>query len=319
VKILAWHVHAAWMTSFVQGEHDYLVPLLPDRGPDGRGRALTYEWPSTVREVTPAELAAEDIDVVVLQRLQELELFQRWTGRALGRHGVPAVYVEHNTPRGDVDEWIHPLSARADIPIVHVTQFNAMAWDNGLAPTVVIEHGVPDYGYQYTGRLDSLAVSVNEPVRRWRVSGLDLVQRIARQVPVSVYGINADQLADRFGTGLAATDDLSQQELHTRTAEHLAYLHSCRWTSLGLSLVEAMTLGCPVLVIAATAAAEAVPPQAGVVSSDPDVLARAALRWKTDRAEAREIGLAAREHALHRFGLPRFLHEWNLILKEVCR
>ncbi len=280
---------------------------------------MTYEWPSTVREVTPGQLAAEDIDVVVLQRPHELELFQRWAGRALGRRGVPAVYVEHNTPRGDVNDWTHPLAAGTDIPIVHVTQFNAMVWDNGLAPAVVIEHGVPDYGYQYIGRLDSLAVAVNEPVRRWRVAGLDLVQRIARHVPVGVYGMGADQLADRFGTGLAATGDLSQKELHARTAEHLAYLHSCRWTSLGLSLVEAMTLGCPVLVIAATAAAEAVPPQAGVVSSDPDVLARAALRWQTDRSEARERGLAAREHALHRFGLPRFLDEWNRTLKEVCR
>src|SRR5690242_6967849 len=72
VRILAWHVHAAWMTSFVQGNHDDLVPVLPDRGPDGRGRAETYPWPSSVREVSPAELPETEIDVVVLQRPHEL-------------------------------------------------------------------------------------------------------------------------------------------------------------------------------------------------------------------------------------------------------
>jgi glycosyltransferase involved in cell wall biosynthesis len=80
-----------------------------------------------------------------------------------------------------------------------------------------------------------------------------------------------------------------------------------------------MTLGCPVLVNAATAAPESVPPEAGFVSSDPTVLAMIARRWLTDRDEARQVGLAAREHALRRFGLPRFLDDWDQLLKELTR
>ncbi|HEY0472381.1 MAG TPA: glycosyltransferase [Kribbella sp.] len=319
MRILAWHVHAAWMTSFVQGDHEYLVPVLPDRSADGMGRALTYSWPESVREISPEELRTADFDAAVLQRPSELELFQRWTGRALGRRGVPAVYVEHNTPRGDINEWQHPLGGRTDIPIVHVTQFNRTMWDNGIAPAVVIDHGVPDYGYRYTGELDSLVVSVNEPVRRWRVAGTDVVGKIAEQVPVSVYGMGTRELKAHFPHGLAEVDDLSQEELHARMAEHFAYLHPYRWTSLGLSLIEAMTLGLPVLVLAATAAPEAVPPAAGVVTSDVALLAATASRWRADRVEARERGQAAREHALRNFGLPRFLDDWDRLLKEVSR
>jgi hypothetical protein len=319
VRILLWHVHAAWMTSFVQGNHDYLVPVLPDRGPDGRGRAQTYPWPDSVREVTPDELRRTEYDVVVLQRPHEPELAERWSGRTVGADGIPAVYVEHNTPRGDVEEWRHPLADRSDIPIVHVTEFNRMMWDNGLAPALMIEHGVIDHGYLYTGRKDALALSVNEPVRRWRVAGIDLARTVAERFPVSVYGMGAGELTAHFPNGLAETADLDQTELHERIAEHLAYLHPYRWTSLGLSLVEAMTLGAPVLVNAATAAPESVPPEAGVVSSDPAVLTRTALRWRADRDEARETGLAARRHALRRFGLTRFLDDWDHVLKEVCR
>jgi glycosyltransferase involved in cell wall biosynthesis len=319
MRILAWHVHAAWMTSFVQGAHEYYVPVLPGRGPDGKGRAQTYPWPDSVQELTPEQLRGTDFDVVVLQRQHELQLFQRWTGRALGRRGVPAVYVEHNTPRGDVDDWRHPMAARGDIPIVHVTQFNRTMWDNGLAPATVIDHGVPDYGYQYSGTLGSLLVSVNEPVRRSRVAGLDLVAKIAEHVPVSVYGLGTDELSALIRTGLTGTGAVSQDELHRRMARHFAYLHPYRWTSLGLSLIEAMTLGVPVLVVAATAAPEAVPAEAGVVSSDLELLASTARRWLSDPAEARERGLAARAHALAHFGLPKFLDEWDRILKEVCR
>ena len=144
-------------------------------------------------------------------------------------------------------------------------------------------------------------------------------ETIARQIPVSVYGMGAGELRAHVPTGLAETADLSQTELHQRVADHLAYLHPYRWTSLGLSLVEAMTLGCPVLVNAATAAPESVPAEAGVVSSSPAVLAQTALRWRADRDEAREIGLAGRRHALRRFGLSRFLDDWDHVLKEVCR
>src|SRR3954452_21159235 len=216
MRILAWHVHGSWMTSFVQGPHDVLVPVLPDRGPDGRGRARTFDWPASVREVRPDDLADEPIDVMVLQRPQEVELATRWTGRRPG-HDVPAVYVEHNTPRDDVTGWRHPLAGQSAIPLVHVTAFNAAMWDNGRAPTRVIEHGVLDPGPRWTGERQTLAVVVNEPVRRWRVAGMDLAARIAATVPIEVYGMGLAGLAERIPDGLAGLhEDLPQARLHAR-------------------------------------------------------------------------------------------------------
>lgn len=323
MRILVWHVHGSWMTSFVSGPHTYLVPVLPDRGPDGRGRARTYPWPDSVVEVSPEELAdpgvAAGIDAVVLQRPAELELTRRWTGRTPGRD-LPAVYVEHNTPRGDVADWRHPLADDDRIPVAHVTAFNAAMWDTGRAPTLVVEHGVPDPGLRWTGERSSLGVVVNEPVRRWRVAGMDLAARIAGSVPIEVYGIGVTGLERHVPRGLAGVhEDLPQAALHDRLATHRAYLHPYRWTSLGLALIEAMLLGMPVLVLAATAAPESVPPQAGLVSSDPDRLAARARRLLADPDAARATGLAARGHALARFGLDRFLTDWDAALKEVTR
>jgi hypothetical protein len=124
----------------------------------------------------------------------------------------------------------------------------------------VIEHGVLDHGQTWTGDQPRLSMSVNEPVRRRRVAGMDLAACIARQVPVDVYGMRVDALPARFPAFASGRHaDLPQHELHARMADHRAYLHTYRWTSLGLSLLEAMTLGSPVLVLAATAAPAAVP------------------------------------------------------------
>jgi hypothetical protein len=311
-------VHGSWTTSFVQGHHDYVVPLLPDRGPDGRGRAQTWDWPVNVREVPAEELADVPIDVVLLQRPHEPELLHRWTGRRAGVD-LASVYVEHNTPSGPAAATRHPLADQDAITVVHVTSFNAVMWDCGRAPTAVVEHGVVDPGYRYTGELGSLAVVVNEPVRRWRVAGTDLVLRMSDTVPVEVYGMGLDALVRRAPQLAGSVHDLRQDELHDRIGHHRAYFHPYRWTSLGLALIEAMTAGLPVLGLPATAAPEAVPGTAGVLSSDLDVLRRTARRWMHEPEEARERGRAARRFALERFGLHRFLDDWDVLLKEVAR
>ena len=328
MKVLVWHVHGSWMTSFVQGADEYLIPVDAGRGPDGRGRARTWDWPARAREVPVDRLRDEQVDVVVLQRPHEIDLLRRWTGLRAGTD-VPAVYVEHNTPAGPAVATRHPLADRGDVPVVHVTAFNALVWDNGAAPVVVVEHGVPDPGYLYTGERARVAAVVNEPVRRWRVAGTDVLLGVAGRVPVEAYGMGMADLR-AAADGAAGLDgersldghlheDVRQDELHPRLAQARAYLHPYRWTSLGLSLVEAMTVGMPVLALATTAAPEAVPPQAGVVSADPDRLVRAARRWLADPAEARERGAAARAHALQHFGLSRFLSDWSSVLKEVSR
>jgi hypothetical protein len=319
MRILIWHVHGSWLTPFVQGPDEYLIPVLPDRGPDGLGRARTWTWPASARELTPQELREEGCDVVVLQRPHEIDLLEEWTGLRAGVD-VPAVYVEHNTPAGPAAATRHPLADRSDIPVVHVTDFNALMWDCGEAPTTVIDHGIVDPGYRYTGEEERLGVVVNEPVRRWRVAGTDVLLRIADELPVAVHGMGMSALAE-LAPHLAdhLHEDVPQDAMHDLLARHRAYLHPYRWTSLGLSLLEAMTLGMPVLALASTAAPEAVPYDAGVVSSDPDVLAAAARRWLADPDEARERGLAARAHALDRFGLDRFLADWQELLKEVAR
>jgi len=319
MRILIWHVHGSWMTSFVSGPDDYLVPVVAVPFTKSRGRARTYSWPASAREVTPKDLRTEAIDVVVLQRPKDVELAREWTGRRPGID-LPAVYVEHNTPPGHAASSVHVLASRTDIPVVHVTAYNALMWDCGRAPKTVIEHGIPDPGHRYTGDIARLAAVVNEPVRRSRVVGTDILLRVAADLPTEVYGMQVgglDELAPRLCEHLY--DNVPQALMHIMMAAARAYLHPFRWTSLGLSLLEAMTLGMPVLAVDSTAAHDAVPPGAGVVSADPQVLIDTGRRWLADPDEARETGRAARRHALARFGLARFLIDWQTLLKEVAR
>lgn len=299
VRVLLWQVHGSWTTAFVQGGHEYVVPVVPGRGPDGLGRARTWDWPASVVERSPAELADADVDVVVVQRARDLELCERWLGRRPGRD-VPALWVEHNAPQGRIAEMRHPAADHPGITVVHVTRFNDLFWDCGPARTRVIEHGIVDPGCRYTGELPRAAAAINEPRRRGRVTGTDLLDRFTA--------------VDVFGIGTAA--NLSQDELHDEIARRRVYLHPIRWTSLGLSLLEAMHLGMPVVALATTEAPLAVPPEAGVLSTDVERLEKAVDDFIAKPEAARATGLAARRAALDRYGLERFLTDWDEVLEE---
>lgn len=311
MRILLWHVHGSWTTAFVHGRHEYVVPVVPGRGPDGRGRAETWNWPASVRELAPDALAREPLDAVILQSPRDEALARAWLGGRRPGRDVPAVWLEHNAPQGRIADMVHPAADRSDLVVVHVTHFNALFWDTGVTPTVVIEHGVVDPGERYTGELPRAAVVINEPVRRARVTGTDLLPAFAQAVPLDLFGMGA--------AALGGIENPPQARLHEAMARRRVYLHPIRWTSLGLTLIEAMHLGMPVVALATTEVAEAVPPEAGVVSTRVGLLQEALCRLVDDPEQARLMGKAARAVALARYGLARFLADWDALLAEITR
>jgi glycosyltransferase involved in cell wall biosynthesis len=264
----------------------------------------TWDWPPNAVELTPEEAADADVDLVVLQRPHELELAERWLGCRPGRD-LPALYLEHSAPQGRIAEMRHPVADRPDLPLVHVTHFNRLFWDTGSTPTRVVEHGIVDPGHRYTGELARAAVVINEAGRRGRVTGTDLLPALNGDVPI-----------DHFGMGGGI--DVPQAQLHEELPRRRVYLHPIRWTSLGLSLLEAMHLGMPVVALATTEVAEAVPAEAGVVSNDVERLRAGLRRFVADPDSARAAGAEARRAALARYGLERFLADWDELYEEVA-
>jgi glycosyltransferase involved in cell wall biosynthesis len=304
VNILLWHVHGSWTTAFVQGKHRYLVPVNEARDAFGRGRARTFDWPPTVEELPLDRI--RDADIAIVQRPEELELVPP---------GIPVVYVEHNTPKGDVPNSRHPMADRDDLIVVHVTHFNDLFWDTGGTRTTVIEHGVVEPEARWSGVEDRLAVVTNEPVRRGRVTGTDLFDRFAQVAPLDVFGMG---VAGLRSARITPYEDPPQRDMHRLVARRRVYLHLTRWTSLGLSLIEAMRMGMPVVGLATTEAV-AIPPDAGVFDTRVDTLVEATRWLLEDPVAARALGERARQVALNRYGLDRFLADWDRLLEEeIC-
>jgi hypothetical protein len=322
MRILLWHLHGSWTTNFVQGGHEYFLPYLPERTAYGMGRGSgqSWIWPDNVHELPPDELAELDFDIALLQRPEEVRLAETWTRRRPGRD-VPAVYLEHNTPGGNVPYTAHPLASQNAIPIVHVTHFNELIWDNGIAATTVLTDGVVDPGYQYTGTMSRIGVAINDPLRRGRAVGADLIDRFVDLAPVDLFGLQSDLFvpphSDKHDQRVTPYN-LSQREMHTALSQRRVYLHPYRWNAIGLSLMEAMLLGMPVVALGIGEIPHVLEGSAGLVSS----LSIATLRSRTidllhDQDLACEYSKKARAVALEKFSLTAFHQRWDKYLSTL--
>jgi glycosyltransferase involved in cell wall biosynthesis len=189
--------------------------------------------------------------------------------------------------------------------LVHVTCFNDLMWDCGRTPTCVIEHGVllPP-GVRYTGERERGLVVVNNLRRRGRRLGADIFERVRQSVPLDLVGMGWEEAG---GIG-----EVRHHELPAFAAPYRFFFNPIRYTSLGLSVCEAMMLGTPIVGLATTEMVTTVENGvSGYLDTDVERLIECMHRLLADPEEARVLGEGARRHAQQRFGIERFLRDWD--------
>ena len=303
LNILIWHIHGSYLNALARTEHNWYLPTKPGKPEGYGGRGPTFDLPDYVREVAAEDVRGLDLDLVIYQTPKNY--FEDGPEMLSERQrALPGIYLEHNTPKPDAVNTRHPVAER-DILLAHVTHYNRVMWDNGLAPTMVIEHSVaiaPDA--RYTGRLARGVTMVNGPEKRRRIAGLDIYQQAARAVPLEIVGMATEPLG---GLG-----DIPYRDLHRRIADYRFLFSPMRYTSLPLAVIEAMTLGMPVVALATTELPTVIEDGVtGYVSCDVERLIANMRHLLAHPDEARRLGARARAAARERFVLPRFIRDWN--------
>ena len=305
LNILIWHIHGSYLNTLARVDHDWFLPVKEGRPEGYGGRGWTFDLPANLHEIPAGEVREREFDVVVLQTPKNLtEDLPALLGPM--QHRPPLLYLEHNVPRPHAVATRHPL---ADSPVpgllVHVTPYNRLMWDNGGLPTRVIEHSVAiDPEIVYDGRMPRGITVINGMQHRPRIAGYDLFLQARGRVPLDAVGMETEA----FG-GLG---DVPYRNLHRLTARYRFLYSPMRYTSLPLAVVEAMTIGMPVVALATTALPDAIQDGVnGFISADPETLVARMNTLLADPDLAREIGERARATARERFGLDRFRAEWD--------
>jgi glycosyltransferase involved in cell wall biosynthesis len=175
----------------------------------------------------------------------------------------------------------------------------------------VIEHGVMvPSGVFYQGTLERGVVVVNHLARRGRRLGGDIFETARRQVALDLVGMGAEEMG---GLG-----EVLHAQLPAFVADYRFLFHPIRYTSLGLAVIEAMMVGVPIIGLAATELATVIGNgESGYVDTNVAALIERMRELLRDPAEARRLGGNARRTALERFGMQRFIDDWDRALRDV--
>src|SRR5690606_30593647 len=204
---------------------------------------------------------------------------------------LPRIYLEHDPPQAHPTDTRHPADEH-DVLVVHVTPFNALMWRHERAAA----RGV---------------VVVNHLARRGRRLGADVFAQARRRVPLDLVGMGAEEAC---GLG-----EVRHAALPAFVARYRFFFNPIRYTSLGLAVIEAMMVGVPVVGLATTEMATAVVNGVGgYVDTDVHRLVEHMQRLVADPDEARRLGAAARAAARERFGIARFVRDWNAAFAAVA-
>jgi len=310
LRVLTWHVHGNYLHYLSWAPHTFYLPTKAGRPEGFGGRRGTLPWRDNLVEIKAEDVRHTEFDLVLYQSRRNWET-DRFEILSDEQRALPSVYLEHDPPRGTPTDTQHPCDDPRTL-VVHCTHFNELMWDNHGVPTRVIDHGVvvPDDA-AYTGELERGIAVVNDIATRGRRLGKDVFERVRAEVPIDLAGMGSLTVG---GIGEVEHGDLPYVETKYRF-----FFNPIRYTSLGLSVLEAMTLGMPVLGLATTEMVSAVRNGVnGYVETDVGKLIGHMKRLLSDPAEARALGEAGREIATERFGIERFARDWDDVLTEAA-
>lgn len=308
LDILTWHVHGSYLHYLTQGPHRFHLPVKEGRAEGYGARSGSFAWGDNVIEVPAGEVRNRRYDAVLYQSHRNWQI-DRHEILSPDQQRGPQIYLEHDPPRETPTDTRHPVDD-PNVLIVHCTAFNALMWDNGPNRVEVVDHGVLDLGYRYTGELDRGLVVVNGLKRRGRRLGADVFERALGAVPLDLVGMFSDESGGLGEIKLADLPDFSSR--------YRFFFHPIRYTSLGLALLEAMMLGMPIIGLATTELPTLIRNgENGFIATNERELHDAMRLLIADRALASRLGEGARATALARFNIDRFNADWTRVFELV--
>lgn len=309
LRIFTWHVHGNYLYYLTQTSHEFYLPV-GRTGHGYAGCAPGFPWPDRVHEVPVDHVRLTDFDIILFQSRAHY-IADQYEILSEEQRRLPAIFLEHDPPQEHPTNTRHVVDDPA-MTLVHVTRFNELMWDSGRTPTRVIAHGaVVPQELSYSGTIAKGLVVVNGLRRRGRRLGADIFEQARARVPLDLVGMESEELG---GLG-----EISHEELPRLMCRYRFLFNPIRYTSLGLSVCEAMALGVPIIGLATTEMARAIDNGlSGYVDTDLDVLIGHMHALLRDPAKAARLSAGARSAGRRRFGIGRFMEDWDRLLREVA-
>jgi glycosyltransferase involved in cell wall biosynthesis len=311
LRVLTWHIHGSYLYYLTQTDCIFFLPYKNSTEEGYGGRTSSFPWGDNVVNVPAENVKDLEFDVILFQSKKNY-LEDQFLILSNEQRALPKIYLEHDPPREVPTDTKHIVDDPETL-LVHVTHFNNLMWDNNRTPSTVIEHGVMvDENVKYTGELEKGIVVINGIGRRGRRLGLDVFKHVSRTIPLDIVGMFSDEVG---GLG-----EVNNRELAAFSARYRFFFNPIRYTSLGLSVCEAMMTALPTIGLATTEMVVTVKNDySGYVHTDVNFLIDKMKMLLANPEKAMELSKGAQQTAIEKFNIKRFKQDWLNTLKAVVK
>lgn len=307
LHIFTWHIHGSYLYYLSQGNYELYIPVNKERTEGYYGRGKTFPFGSNVHEVDVNDVPLLELDLILFQTTTNYQQDQ-YEVLSPSQRELPKIFLQHDPPWGHPTDTAH-IACGSDVTLVHVTYFNKLMWDNGRLDARVIEHGVVDNGYTYSGELNKGLVIINNLPKRGRMLGFDLFLQLRKQIPLDLVGM---------GAGPHGLPEVLHPQLPAFAGKYRFMFNPIRYTSMGLAVCEAMTYGMPIIGLATTEMVRHIRDGFnGFLDLNPKGLVNKMAFLLENPDLAKSMGANARRYALENFSIRRFVQEWENLFRQV--
>jgi glycosyltransferase involved in cell wall biosynthesis len=308
LRVLTWHIHGSYLYYLTQTPVEFYLPVKSGKHEGYGGRSGPLPWGNNVHDIEAADIKNLEFDCILFQSKKNF-LTDQYELLTEEQRKLPKIYLEHDPPREVPTDTKHIIDD-PEILIVHVTHFNNLMWDNNNSPSKVIEHGVLiPKNVKYTGELEKGIVVINGIATRGRRLGLDIFKRIQKEIPLDLIGMESEQVG---GIG-----EIPNLEVTSFISKYRFFFNPIRYTSLGLSVCEAMMTGMPIIGLSTTEMPITITNDfSGYIHTDIDYLIEKMKHLLVNPDRAKQLGQGARETAISKFNIERFKNDWILTFEN---
>jgi len=283
LRVLTWHIHGSYLYYLTQTDCIFYLPYKEGSSEEGYGgRTPSFPWGDKVINVPSEKVKDVEFDCILFQSKKNYlqDQFEILTEE---QRALPKIYLEHDPPRESPTNTKHVVDD-PDMLLVHVTYFNELMWNNNRTPTKVIEHGVMvDEKVSYSGEIKKGIVVINGIVKRGRRLGLDVFENVRKEIPLEIVGMGSEEVG---GLG-----EINNRQLSEFIAQYRFFFNPIRYTSLGLSVCEAMMTGVPIIGLATTEMSVTIKNNySGFIDTNVNGLIQKMEMLLNDRDKAKELG-----------------------------
>lgn len=319
LNIFTWNVHGTYMSTLAKTGHNFYIPIKDGRPYNYDGKTPGYEWPETVHEIKAEEIRDLKFDLIIFQTPQQV-LEEQNLVLSEDQRKLPKIYIVHSPfkkdPRTvpDKKELLDNIREKilpAITTIVHITKYNLEQWTTIFPETkeksIIIYHGIEIPDVTWTGEELKAIGAVNNLPERVEC-GPDIWQAIVAQVPATLYGVNSEKFG---GLGPIENDKLKHE-----LARHRVFFNSATASSVPMAMLEAMSVGTPVVTTATTDLPNIIQDgRNGFISNDTNYLVGKIKLLLENKDLALKIGQAGQQTIEEKFSIDRFVNEWNMAIE----